>query len=500
MSEPPTTDLEEAAPIVEVDAQEGALPKESQLILPNRLDRRLLLKGLGAGLAGISLAPLLAACSSSNNGGASIKAPVGAAPAGGTPVINVSKGASLKILVWNHFVPAYDTFFDQFAADWGKSNGVSVGVDHVDIAQLPGRLAAEAAARKGHDLFAFEAQIQTRRYEKRLVDLTDLMNGLIKQLGEPSAMAKSVALVNGKWLGVPSFNVLIAPLVRRDLLQQLNLKAPESWNDVLTVGKQMKAAGHPAGMAISHCNDSNHNWRAAMWSFGASEVQSDGKTLALDTPEMKDFLGWAKQFQAEANSDEVYAWGDVSDNQYLGSGTGYFIHDAISSLISLQGKNDALYNNIDILPILKGPKRQVQNPDPQVWAMWDSTPKANLEAATAFVWHFMNSFQQTFKASGGYNMPMFSKLLQKPMPVLSEDPKFNVLQDFQGDILQTFGFPGPPTPAAEEVLVQFIVPDMVAKVRNGSVADAIKWATDQIKPIYQKHTSSLTPVAATPSP
>jgi hypothetical protein len=41
---------------------------------------------------------------------------------------------------------------------------------------------------------------------------------------------------------------------------------------------------------------------------------------------------------------------------------------------------------------------------------------------------------------------------------------------------------------------------MVAKVRNGSVADAIKWATDQIKPIYQKHTTSLTPVAGTPSP
>src|SRR5579883_908091 len=260
-----------------------------------RVDRRLLLKGLGAGLAAAGLAPLLAACSSSNNAKVT-KVPVGAAPAGGTPSISVSKGASLSILMWNHFVPAFDQYFDKYAKDWGKANGVNVRVDHVDIAQLPGRLAAEAAAGKGHDLFAFAAQIQTRRYETRLVDMTPLMEPMIKAYGDVIPIGKSTGLINGVWRGVPHFNVLIAPMFRTDLLQQNGLNPPQSWDDVMNIGKVMKPKGHATGMAISHCNDSNHNWRAVMWSFGASIVHEDGKTLALDTQEMKDFLTWAKQF------------------------------------------------------------------------------------------------------------------------------------------------------------------------------------------------------------
>jgi hypothetical protein len=50
------------------------------------------------------------------------------------------------------------------------------------------------------------------------------------------------------------------------------------------------------------------------------------------------------------------------------------------------------------------------------------------------------------------------------------------------------------------VLAEYIIPDMVAKVRgNGTVDDAIKWATDQMKPIFEKNKTLLTPVPPTPS-
>ncbi len=498
MADGPAENPVEAAPVAApvpdtADSIETA-PSEPEATAGATIGRRLLLKGLGAGLATAGLAPLLAACSSSNNGKIT-KVPVGAAPAGGTPSISVSKGASLSILMWNHFVPAFDQYFDKYAKDWGNANGVNVRVDHVDIAQLPGRLAAEAAAGKGHDLFAFAAQIQTRRYESRLVDMTPLMEPLIKQYGDVIPIGKATSLINGVWRGVPHFNVLIAPLIRTDLLKENGLNTPQSWDDILKIGRVMKPKGHATGMAISHCNDSNHNWRAVMWSFGASIVHEDGKTLALDTQEMKDFLTWAKQFQAEANSDEVYAWQDVSDNQYLGSGQGVFIHDAISSLRSLQQPNPTLYNNIDILAPLKGPKVQITMPDPQVFAIWNFTPKANVEAATSFLWTYMNNWKQNFIASTGYNMPLFANQLQKPMPVLSEDPKYQVLQDYQGSLLQTYGYPGPQNPAAEDVLAQYILPDMIARLRgNGTVDDALKFGHDQIAPIYAKNYKSvLTP-------
>ncbi|MDH3774646.1 MAG: twin-arginine translocation signal domain-containing protein, partial [Deltaproteobacteria bacterium] len=62
-------------------------------------------------------------------------------------------GKELKILQWAHFVPRYDQeWFDNFAKQWGKDNGVEVTVDHVNIGQVVPRASAELAAGKGHDL------------------------------------------------------------------------------------------------------------------------------------------------------------------------------------------------------------------------------------------------------------------------------------------------------------------------------------------------------------
>jgi len=450
-----------------------------------RVDRRTLLKGMGAGLVGVSLYPLLTACGSSSSG-STTKAPVGAAPANGTPVINISKGASLSILVWSHFVPAFDKFFDQFATDWGKANNVNVTVDHVAVDDLPARLAAEVAARKGHDLFGFVGQVKTRVYEKHLLDVTDLVDPLVKLYGEVQPIGKKLGLVNSAWRVVPDFIVLQPPLVRADLLKQIGGKAPTTWDEVRAVGKQMKAAGHPVGMAVSHCNDANHNWRAIMWSFGAHEVAEDGKTVSVDSKEMRDFLTWAKGYQDEAGNPEVFAWDNASDNRSLASGQAGFIHDAISGLRTIEPDNADLYKNIDILPELSGPKNRFHMPDCNMWGMWNFTPKANLEAASAFLWYYSTHQKETNTASRGYNHPMFEKQFTKPMTVIGDDPKYQVLQDYKGDVLQTYGWPGPPNGAAEQALAQFVIPDMVAKAMQGNVEDAIKFGKDQLNQIYAK--------------
>src|SRR6516165_12067980 len=128
-----------------------------------RIRRRTFLTAAGTGLAGAALlrmAPWKAA----------------AAPA-------QIKGTTLRILSWNHFVPDYDTYFDKFAADWGKENGVTVRVDHNPQLQLPARIASEAAAGAGHDIFLFQGQILTTLYYRQLVDLSDLADRLGKKYG-----------------------------------------------------------------------------------------------------------------------------------------------------------------------------------------------------------------------------------------------------------------------------------------------------------------------------
>src|SRR5262249_6572381 len=88
------------------------------------------------------------------------------------------KGTSLRMLMWSHFVPAYDTWFDDFAKKWGEKNGVKVRVDHIPHLELPARYAAEFAAGSGHDLIYFVGQILTGQYYKNLVDLSAISDAL----------------------------------------------------------------------------------------------------------------------------------------------------------------------------------------------------------------------------------------------------------------------------------------------------------------------------------
>src|SRR6266545_3148414 len=103
----------------------------------SRLNRRELLRRTGLGAAALGV------------GGA-------AAPyafAGPMRFAHKQLSGDLSIIQWIHFVPAYDTWFDKWAQDWGQKNDVQVKIDHINNTQLDARAASEVAAQSGHDLF-----------------------------------------------------------------------------------------------------------------------------------------------------------------------------------------------------------------------------------------------------------------------------------------------------------------------------------------------------------
>ena len=65
----------------------------------------------------------------------------------------IEKGGTLKVLMWAHYVPAYDTdYFDKWATDWGTKNGLKVTVDHVPTNTVVTKASADIAIKGGHDL------------------------------------------------------------------------------------------------------------------------------------------------------------------------------------------------------------------------------------------------------------------------------------------------------------------------------------------------------------
>src|SRR6266850_933970 len=354
------------------------------------------------------------------------------------------KGTNLRMLLWSHYVPAYDVWFDKFTKEWGDKTGVKVRVDHMPHLELPARYAAEFAAGSGHDLIYFVGQILTGQYYRNLVDLSDVAEGLGKKYG--------------------------------------------GWLEASKAAGQLKAKGHPTGMQFSHCNDANHNWRALMYCFGVKETDPSGQNILIDSKEMRESLRFGKALYDDGMTPEVFSWDDASDNRFLASGVASWIHDAISAFHSTRITNPKVFEQTFVVPEVAGPGGRWNVGEPNVWAVWKFSK--NIAGAKEFIQHISDSQKEAMEASLGYNMPFMKDQYKKPMPYLGKDTKLSALQD-QEKITAFLGFPGPMTPPAQEVVTTFIVPDMFTKVARGApIEDTMKWGVGEIRRIYAKHKAS----------
>src|ERR1051325_5209161 len=103
-------------------------------------------------------------------------AAAGSAPAISAPFVSqaMAQSKTLSIVQWSHFVPEYDKWFDAFAKDWGSKNNIAVTVDHIPVANVAARAAAEASAQSGHDLFGWNGSGGPPLFKKFLANLTTL--------------------------------------------------------------------------------------------------------------------------------------------------------------------------------------------------------------------------------------------------------------------------------------------------------------------------------------
>jgi multiple sugar transport system substrate-binding protein len=416
-----------------------------------------------------------------------------------TPLLSapfVSKGlaadTSLSIVQWAHFVPAYDTWFDQFAKTWGEKNKVAVTVDHIPVQNIPARAAAEASAGSGHDLFGFNGSGGAHLYRKFFVDVADLVKETEKKYGAVSTIGKQLGYNtdDGSWSAFPDFYINFPGMYQKSLWDEIGM-LPDTWDNLRTGGAKLKAKGHPVGMSLGHSNDPSTAWRGLLWCYGASVQDETGKKIVLDSKGAVEATKYVAALYKEAMTSDVLSWNDSSNNQYIDSGVGSYIINPISAYRTAQTLNKKLADDIYVIKPPKGPVKQIMGAASEFYGIWKFAK--NKEAAFAFLRHYSANWREAFEASSGYNNPCFAGLVPKPMPILSNDPtstpkdKLSILQDSdQWSAIP--GYPGPATPAMDEIYYQFIINDMMAKTATGqsTAEDAVKWATGQCEAIMKK--------------
>lgn len=453
------------------------------------LSRRGFIRATGAAAS----VAALAACASET-----VTAPP-AAPLSGTPEPTFADpsrrlSGDLKILLWSHFVPSHDVWFDKFVKDWGTKVGVNVTVDHINNAEIPGRIAAEIQAGQGHDLIQYIAPLP--QFEPSVLDLKDITDEATSRWGPQIELCRksSVNPTTGKFYAYSPGWVPDPGDYRRSLWQSVGLPSgPATYDDLLRGGAEIrKSKGIAMGIGMSQEIDSNMACRALMWSYGAS-IQDANEQVVLNSENTVAAVEFMARLFKETMTDEVFGWNAASNNQGLIAGKLSYILNSISAWRTAQETSPAVAEDVYFTPALRGPQAAIAAQ--HVLYNWIvPTFAKNPDAAKELLLHYTANFESALYNSKLYDFCAWSRLTPRRDAWLSDDPysqsgkdRLKFLKDSEPWSVN-IGHPGPASAAEGEVFATFIIPNMFAKVARGELPakESVEQAESQVKAVFDK--------------
>ncbi len=411
---------------------------------------------------------------------------------GGTSAKSAAAKPKLRILQWNHYIPAYDQWFDGFAARWGEEHDTEVLVDHLNVDDIRLRASAEISSQRGHDLVAF---VVTRApgFEDEVIDHRDIVAELEGKVG-PMLPVLARGVLNpksGKYVGVSDGWAPQFVSYRSDLWPGSEVRSPDSWDSVLRVAPRLKTAGTPVGIGLSvNGVDSQSTAISLLFAFGGS-LQDEAGVLTLNSPATVEAVKFVTSLYRSGMNEEVLTWDNLADNRFLASGNCSLIVDPVSAIRATEKQNAVLASKIAFAPPPAGPAgRPGHVPVASTYVIWKFAE--NPSGAARFLVDLVLGYREAFLRSEFYNMPAFPGAIPELRDLLVADTatpsgRYGMLAEASAWTANA-GHPGYDSAAVSEVIEQFVIAQMFSSAARGvlSAEEAVKRAHAQAKPIYDK--------------
>ena len=391
---------------------------------------------------------------------------------------------TLSVLHENSFITTFDAYFQKtLAPAYEKATGVKVNYELASVGSLQTRVTTIAETGSGPEITANMFNWPFL-YDERYVDLSAVAEAVGKASGGWYPGASEACVVNGKWKALPLGNVGQAMVWRTDWFAEVGFKEfPTTWEELLEAGTKLKANGHPIGNEMGHGFGDNHGWLyPLLWSFGAHEVEADGKTVVIDSDETARAVDFVRNFFQQAMFEDVLSWTDPSNNKAYLSEQISCTNNAESILWAAKRDFPEIAAVTDHAqnPASARGRFHILNP----WSHSLFTHAADREGALAFLNWLMEDKQLGgwLAAGDSYYAPFLHSYDNAPL--WDVEPRNKPYRDS----LATSHLPGWPAPmsrAQSAVIAKYVVIDMFAKACAGaSTREVVKSADTQIKQIY----------------
>jgi ABC-type glycerol-3-phosphate transport system substrate-binding protein len=404
----------------------------------------------------------------------------------------LAQETSVHWLRWTDFVPASDVLLKgQITQECKKATGITLKLETVNANDLQARITSAIQSGTGADIImAFSNWAQL--YADSLADSGDVAEEIGKDQGGYYDVARQVATVGNKWIGVPWTCGGGLMAYRKSWFEEVGQTTfPETWDTFRDAGKKLKAKGRPIGQTAGHTfGDAPGWWYPYLWSWGGKEIEADGKTVVLNSKETVESIKFAVALWKETMDEGGLAWDDTNNNRAFLSQTVSATNNGASIYIEakkkpetyLTEKGTPMWLDIRHAHIPKGPGGQFNYPG--LFTDMVMGYSKNQKAAKDFLrWiHSRPVFDQWFTSQQGYSCGATREW--EKHKVWGADPVMEPFHDLplRGRLA---GYAGPPARKAAEVVSKYIIVDMYAKAIQGMAAEeAAKWAHGEIAKAY----------------
>jgi ABC-type glycerol-3-phosphate transport system substrate-binding protein len=428
---------------------------------------------------------------------------VASAVAIAAPYIRTSRAAGkLSVGFWDHWVPGANDVLTRLANEWAAREKVDLKIDYITSqgSKILLTIASEAQAKSGHDVLALPTWYAAAQ-AKNLEPVDDVMQPLIAQNGRPVAVVEYLGKQDGHWVAVPATpgTQTKPPCARIDLFKQhvgldLMRMYPGSaaadkaladkwtWDTFLTAAEKCFKAGYPFGLGLGQTTDSV-DWVGALFAaYGAELVDAKGN-ITVRSDATKQALEYAKRLVPFLPPD-VFAWDDASNNKWLIAGKGALIMNPPSAWAVAKRDAPQIAEQLWTFPSPKGPKGRYDPGLPYFWGIWKfAANKAAAKSLLAFLSQ-RPAIEQLVLASGGYDIPAFSRLRDFKIWAEQGPPKGTLYHyPARDDQIVWIAASPAPTAIASQIYSQATNTKMIARVTQGgeSIDKAIAWAASEIE-------------------
>jgi len=393
--------------------------------------------------------------------------------------------AKINILTWSNTLNAMDDTLREQAREYSTTKGVEVSFEFINQSDLPTKTAAAVESGTGPDIITTWSD-GAHLHDKALIDVSDIAEGLGKQLKGWTNIGRDIGFVGKVWKAVPWGIIPIAVVYRSDWLKEVGYNTfPDTYAEIPVMAKKLKDKGHPVGFALGRAiGDGNQSHYPMLWAFGGAECKKDGRTVAINSPETAKAVDYRRQLHEQGETDDVFSWDDSSNNRA-------FLAEAISvtgnaaSIYWAEKKNAPHLREVTSHALWpKGPAGRFGYSTAMGLGIFKFS-KVQKEAKAFITWLIQPKQYSAWIGVGEGQIAGLANFYEDD-PVWKKDPKLEVIREIPRYVRMP-GYPAPPSRPAAEAMVKYVVVNMFARAAKGmATAETIKIAESELKEIYGK--------------